>query len=143
MHRNFVGNAFVLPGIAATAAGVTTITGPTIDHGTGSSRSIAHIARLGTATAGQTSTVKVYHGDASDMSDEVAVPGLSYTVLDGDSGNNVVQELYKPTKRYSRQKIARSGANLVIESGLVILSHDRVGAFTPPASQVGNQIANV
>lgn len=102
---------------ALAAAGVTTITGSTID--VSNSLSAVFQVPLGTVSAGQTSTAKVQHGDQSDASDMADVSGLSYSLVDGDSNKLILLELVRPRKQYARVVITRSGGNVVLERSTV------------------------
>jgi hypothetical protein len=102
------------PQFNPTVAGVTTLTGTGKDIS--GFRGCRGVAKLGTVSAGQTSTIKLKQCDTVDGSYE-AIADASYSIQDGDSNKWIEVECAKPTKKFVQMVIARSGGNVVLDSG--------------------------
>jgi hypothetical protein len=106
----------------AAAAGVTLITGSTIDMQgfTG----ILIVAKLGDVTATGAPHLQAFEGDASNASDAVVLTGTS--ALAGAGATNydskiMVLDVRRPLKRYITPKLVRGTENIVLESITAIL----------------------
>lgn len=109
IHNNTKFTGAINPAAAPTANG--TRTGVTIDHQ--GFESTEYVVQTGVITDG-TFTYTLFHGDASNMSDEVAVPAEdligSNPVLLSTEDSLTEKVGYKGIKRYSRMKEVQSGA---------------------------------
>jgi hypothetical protein len=108
-------------GIAATAAGTTTLTGSHID--TAGYEDVTIIANLGAITSTGVPTLKAQQGDASDGGDAVDIEGSAVVGADTDSGKCLAIEIHRPKHRYITPVLLRSTANIVVNNVIVILSN--------------------
>jgi len=94
---------------AASAAGTTAITGSTVD--TQGFDGVMFVTAAQTITSTGVQSIKIQHGDASDLSDAADVSGTSVTIADSDDDKAVVTDLSDLSKRYVRAVISRATAN--------------------------------
>lgn len=145
-----------IPGIAIApaAAGTSTLNGNTIDME--GCRGAMFCVELGVVTTGQTGSMNIQTGNASNGSDMADVApsygrdnpsgsaspmlAASYTfnATGGDSGLIVCLEIHKPLNRYARIVLKRGGANLVVAGGVVIKDLARLNPM-PDAGLAGTQ----
>lgn len=127
----------------AGAAGTSDINGSTIDLF--GFNAVLFLVRFGAITTAAVTSLKVQHGDASDLSDAADVEGTSQTVAVADAGEIFAVDIVKPVKRYIRVVVDRGTANAVVASAEAVLyapqyaptsqpSGTNVEAFTSPAS---------
>jgi len=79
------------------------------------------IVRMGAITAGAVTSIKVQHGDASDLSDAADIEGTAQTVADDDDEEIFVVDLSRPRKRYARIVVDRGTQNAVVASAEAII----------------------
>ncbi len=96
----------------AGVAGTSAINGTTLDV-QGFEGIIAYV-RFGAIVAGAVTSVKIQHGDASDLSDAADITGSSVTVADTDDEKAVVINLHRPLKRYVRVVVSRGTQNATV-----------------------------
>lgn len=70
----------------------------------------------------------LYQADVSDYSDKEAVTDLTQTIVAGMANKQVLLELIKPTKKYIRLSVIRTGASnaIVITEQMIMAFHGRV-----------------
>jgi hypothetical protein len=115
----------------AGVAGTTTINGSTLDMA-GFNNLQVHI-RMGTITAGAATSLKLQHGDASNLSDAADVAGSNQTILDTDDDSIFVMDVDLPTKRYVRVVVLRATQNAVVASGVYHQYRAQTVPITQPA----------
>lgn len=76
---------------------------------------VAFIASLGTVTASGVATLKIYAGDASDLSDGAYLSGAEASGTTGDSDKQIAVEVGPIQYRYVRADIVRATANAEID----------------------------
>jgi len=119
MNRQFLDGTALAIASAAVAAGVTTVTGSTID--TQGYEDVAILASLGTITATGVPTLKAAQGDASDGSDKADIAGSHVTGDDTMGGKFLVIQIHRPKNRYITPILLRATANIVVNEILVLL----------------------
>jgi hypothetical protein len=106
----------------AAAAGVTLITGNTIDML--GFRGIMIIAHLGDNADTAVPELQGFQGDASNGSDAAKLAGTSdAAAFNATSGDNkiLILDIEHPMKRYITPKLERNTANIVVQSIIALL----------------------
>lgn len=91
------------------------------------------------AASSATCTYSLYGGNASDMSDEVAVPQCERTIGDTDDGLTFELDEVALTKRYYRVKCNKNGVNNVQDSG----TYELYGPKLTNPTDIAGEIATV
>lgn len=133
--NDLLGNIKITRAVAATAAGVTDITGSTID--TAGYRGVLFLLDVGTLTATQVTSMRAQQGAAANMSDAADLEGtICGPVADGDGQKFLALQVIEPAERYVRVIVDRATANAVINGGVAILFGPRTGPVTQAAADV-------
>lgn len=130
MRQLFKDTKIVLAKVAQTSAG-TAVESDVID--TANFEGVAFFGSVATHNAAN--TIKVQQGDASDGSDMTDLAGTA--TVAGTNGNSPMIDVYRPTKRYVRAVVTRSGANTATGDIYAVL----YGARKTPVSH-GSTIAD-
>lgn len=110
------------------AAGSTDVNGDVVD--TSDCEGVVFITGFGAITAGAVTSCKVQQDTASNMSGAQDLAGTSQAVLDTDDNKIVIQDVFRPVKRYLRSVTKRATQNAVVDFQLAI----KYGVKTQPIS---------
>lgn len=94
---------------AASAAGQTDIESDIVD--TQDYEGVMFFVTAGTIDSSGEQSLKIEHGDESDLSDAADVAGSSVAIADDDDGQVFVTDYYDVDKRYCRATITRATAD--------------------------------
>lgn len=111
------------------AAGTTDVNGNILD--TQGASSLCFLAALGPIVSGGVQSLKVQHGDQSDLSDAADIDGAVYTIGDTDDDKLCAIEVARATKRYVRIVLLRETQNCTLYSVIALLGDLRK---KPPAN---------
>jgi len=138
MLSNLIERIKILSAITPTAgaAGTSAINGSTID--TQGFRGVLFSVHFGAIVAGAATSIKVQHGDASDLSDAADVAGTSQTIADTDDDKVFYCDLNRVTKRYCRVVVSRATQNATCEATAIL--YDAVSK--PPAQTASGEAFN-
>lgn len=106
---NLVNDVKITKVKAASAAGTTAVTSDIIDMS--GFESVAFMTTANAITATGVQSIKIQHGDESDLSDAADVTSASITIADDDDNQTFVVEMSQPIKRYCRAYVSRGTAN--------------------------------
>jgi len=114
--------------INATAAGVTTVNGSTIDMQ--DFDGCRFLVAIGAVVAGSVSSVKLQDGNASNLSDAADVAGSGQNITAGGTDDNsvIIIDIFRPVKRYLRVVVLRATQNLTIDGAI---AEQYEGVFFP------------
>jgi hypothetical protein len=119
--------------LANGAAGVTNITGDTIDM-TGFEM-ITFIAAFGAIVGGAQCSIKAQRGSLANMSDAADIEGTAQTIGDTDDGKLFIVDIIHPGEPYVRLMCNRATQNITV-AALAILSGARNRPVTQPAQVI-------
>ena len=102
----------------AGAAGVTALTGSTID--TANAQGVAFIVRFGAIVSGAVTSIKAQHSATTTSGDFVDIAGTNQTVADTDDEGIFVIDIKAPTKRYVRLIVSRATQNATVSSTALV-----------------------
>lgn len=125
--------------VTAGAAAATDITGTTID--TANFRGCMFVVQLGAIVSGAVTSLKVQHGDASNMSDAADIEGSSQTIADTDDEKTVYVDVAQLTKRYIRLYVDRATQNATLSAN-AILYNARDNPAVQASPVIGEAMAN-
>lgn len=102
----------------ATAAGTTSLSGAGIP--VEGFDTFLFILDVGTITATGSCGQKIQGSDDDVDGNYVDLEGTLNTMLDGDDGKLLIQEVVRPQYNYIRRRVLRNTANVVINSGVAL-----------------------
>ena len=124
----------------AGVAGTSAINGSVID--TANAEGVLFLVRLGAITTGAVTSIKVQHGNVSNLSDAADVAGTRQTIADTADDSIVYVDFKHPSKRYVRLVVSRATQNAVIASAEAVLYGVRSQPVTQPAGTVGESFSD-
>lgn len=119
----------------AGAAGQTAIEGSIVDLA--GAAGVLFIVRMGAITTGAVTSLKVRHGDASNLSDAADVAGTAQTIADDDDGEIFYVDFSRPRKRYAQIYVSRATQNAVVASAEAIVYGNAVAPTSQPTGTNG------
>lgn len=114
----------------AGVAGTTAINGTVIDAA--NAEGVLFLVRMGAITAGAVTSIKVQHGDQSNLSDAADLAGTGQTIADTQDDQIFVVDVKKPLKRYIRLVVSRATQNAVVASAEALVYGLRSVPFSQP-----------
>jgi hypothetical protein len=141
-HKDFLSSRVKITqafNVTAGAAAATAITGATLDMQ--GWEGVLVVLPVGAIVSGAVTSVKIQHGDASNLSDAADVVGTGQTVADTDDDKCFYIDFKRPTKRYCRVVVSRATQNSTW-AGVYIQYGGRFAPSTQPTGIVGEQHVN-